>query len=124
MLVEAYTVTVYCVSALRDGMVKDVVVTATDVDAPPLVAAHSTLQRSLPLFIRKCKSKLIFHYTRVISPNRITNTGAHLHVIGIAPERHKSKETPQCWRRCSGLTSSGIDPKTSNADSDVVILLR
>ena len=42
----------------------------------------------------KIKSNL--HYTRRITPKRVTSCGAHLR--GLAPGLHSSEETPQRWR--------------------------
>ena len=36
------------------------------------------------------------HYTRRITPKRVTSCGAHLR--GLAPGLHSSEETPQRWR--------------------------
>ena len=43
---------------------------------------------------QKIKSNL--HYTRRITPKRVTSCGAHLR--GLAPGLHSSKETSQRWR--------------------------
>ena len=42
------------------------------------------------------KSKSNLHYTRRITPKRVTSGGAHLH--GLAPGLHSSEETSQQWR--------------------------
>ena len=42
----------------------------------------------------KIKSNL--HYTRRITPKRVTSCGAHLR--GLAPGQHSSEETSQRWR--------------------------
>ena len=63
-------------------------------------------------FILKQKPKKNLHYTRRITPKRVTSCGAHLR--GLAPEQHSSKET---WRHCVDLTSPGIKPQTSRTDS-------
>ena len=64
------------------------------------------------------KSKLSHHYTRGITPKRVTSDGIHLH--DLAPGLHSSEETSQWWRvvgdNVSDLTGLGIAPKT---DSDV-----
>ena len=41
-------------------------------------------------------SKSNFHYTRGITPKRVTSSGAHLR--GLAPGLHSSEETSQRWR--------------------------
>ena len=52
------------------------------------------------------------HYTRRITPKRVTSCGAHLR--GLAPGQHSSEETSQ---RCADLTGPGIEPQTSQTDS-------
>ena len=42
------------------------------------------------------KSKSNLHYTRRITPKRVTSGGAHLR--GLAPGQHSSEETSQRWR--------------------------
>ena len=42
------------------------------------------------------KSKSNLHYTRRITPKRVTSCGAHLR--GLAPGQHSSEETLQRWR--------------------------
>ena len=42
------------------------------------------------------KSKSNLHYTRRITPKRVTSCGAHLR--GLAPGLHSSEETSQRWR--------------------------
>ena len=49
-----------------------------------------------PLIIKKSKKKSNLHYTRRITPKRVTSCGAHLR--GLAPGRHSSEETSQRWR--------------------------
>ena len=57
--------------------------------------------------------KLNLHYTRVITPKRVTSSGDHL--LGLAPGQHGSKETSQRWRAVgdtvSNLTDPGIEPR-------------
>ena len=48
------------------------------------------------------------HYTRSITPKRVTSCGAHLR--GLAPGLHSSEET-------FALTGPGIEPQTSRTDS-------
>ena len=42
------------------------------------------------------KSKSNLHYTRRITPKRVTSCGAHLR--GLAPGLHSSEEMSQRWR--------------------------
>ena len=44
----------------------------------------------------KSKSKSNLHYTRRITPKRVTSCGAHFR--GLAPGQHSSEETSQRWR--------------------------
>ena len=44
-----------------------------------------------------------FHYTRGITPKRVTSGGVHLH--GLAPGLHGSEETSQWWRAVSDTVS-------------------
>ena len=53
------------------------------------------------------------HYTRRITPKRVTSCGAHLR--GLAPGLHCSEETSQWWRAV-GDTGSVIEPRTSRTD--------
>ena len=46
-------------------------------------------------FFRVC-SKSNLHYTRRITPKRVTSCGAHLR--GLAPGQHSSEKTSQRWR--------------------------
>ena len=52
------------------------------------------------------------HYTRSITPKRVTSGGVHL--SGLAPGQHSSEETSQRWRAVgdstSDLTGPGIEP--------------
>ena len=63
--------------------------------------------------INKIKSN--FHYTRRITPKRVTSCGAHLR--GLAPGQHSSEETSQRWRLGVDLTGPRIKPQTSRTDS-------
>ena len=56
------------------------------------------------------------HYTRGITPKRVTSGGAH--VPGLAPGQHSSEETSQRWRAvgCADLTGPGIEPQTSRTE--------
>ena len=46
--------------------------------------------------LKNLKSKSNLHYTRRITPKRVTSCGAHLR--GLAPGQHSSEETSQQWR--------------------------
>ena len=71
-------------------------------------------------FVTKKKKKSNLHYTRGITPKRVTSGGAHLR--GLAPDQHSSEETSQRWRAVgdskSDLTGPGIEPKTARIDGD------
>ena len=57
------------------------------------------------------------HYTRGITPKRITSGGAHLRCL--APAQHSSREISQrwrVWRHFADLTGPGIEPQTSRID--------
>ena len=54
---------------------------------------RNTLNRTLRM-AKRIKSNL--HYTRRITPKRVTSCGAHLR--GLAPGLHSSEETSQRWR--------------------------
>ena len=60
------------------------------------------------------KSKSNLHFTRGITPKRVTSCGAHLR--GLAPGLHSSEETSQRWH-CADLTGPGIEPQTSRTES-------
>ena len=60
--------------------------------------------KSLNMLVQSCKfrtrklqikSKSNLHYTRRITPKRVTSCGAHLR--GLAPGLHSSEETSQRW---------------------------
>ena len=61
------------------------------------------------------------HYTRGITPKRVTSGRAHLR--GVAPEQHSSEETSQRRRAVvdtvSDLAGPGIEPQTYGTDSNV-----
>ena len=61
------------------------------------------------------------HYTRRITPKRVTSGEAHLR--GLAPGQHSSKETSQRWRAVydtvSNLISLATEPRISRTDSFV-----
>ena len=46
--------------------------------------------------IQASNQKSNLHYTRRITPKRVTSCGAHLR--GLAPGQHSSEETSQRWR--------------------------
>ena len=60
------------------------------------------------------------HYTRGITPKRVTSGGAHL--SGLAPGQHSSEDTSQRRRAviCTGsdLTDPGIEGRTYRTDGD------
>ena len=79
-------------------------------------------QVRLPKYLNQKKSNL--HYTRRITPKRVSSCGTHLR--GLAPGQHNSEESSQRrrviesqrWRRhCVDLTGPGIEPQTSRTDS-------
>ena len=63
------------------------------------------------MFQTKIKSKL--HYTRCITPKRVTSGGAHLR--GSTPKNVATMASR--WRHCADLTDPGIEPQTSRTDS-------
>ena len=67
----------------------------------------------------KFKIKSNLHYTRGITPKRVTSSEAHLR--GLAPGLHSSEETSQRWRAVGDtvpfLTGPGIEPQTSRTES-------
>ena len=60
----------------------------------------------------KIKSNL--HYTRGITPKRVTSCGAPLRCFALG--LHSSEETSQRWRHCTDLTGPGIKLQTSRTD--------
>ena len=52
----------------------------------------------------KLKSNL--HYTRDITPKRVTSSGIHLR--GLGPGQHSSEETSEGWRHCVRFDQPGI----------------
>ena len=50
----------------------------------------------LRLIAKESNQKSNLHYTRGITPKRVTSGGTHLR--GLAPGRHSSEETSQRWR--------------------------
>ena len=73
------------------------------------------------LFNNIFKSKSNLHYTRDITPKRVTIGGAHFH--SLAPGQHSSENTSHRWPAVrdtkSALTGSGIESKTFRIDNDV-----
>ena len=61
------------------------------------------------------------HYTRGITPKRVTSGGAHFRCL--ASGQHSSEVTSQRWRAVGDpvydLTDSGFEPQTSRMDSNV-----
>ena len=67
------------------------------------------------LKLRVFKSNL--HYTRRITPKRVTSCGAHLR--GLAPGQHSSEHTSQRWRVVGDsvdLTGPEIESQTSRTE--------
>ena len=63
------------------------------------------------------KSKSNLHYTRGITPKRVTSGGAHLR--GLAPGlqlRRNVAAVASRWRHCR-FERSGIEPQTSRTES-------
>ena len=75
----------------RKFMKKILKVVAMQKDNRPIYEDKTNL---LVQIIKKIKSNL--HYTRRITPKRVTSCGAHLR--GLAPGLHSSEETSQRWR--------------------------
>ena len=73
------------------------------------------------VFVLNCLvgSKSNLHYTRGITPKRVTSGGARLRAL--APEQHSFRRNVTAmasrWRHCADLTGPGIEPKTSRTDS-------
>ena len=67
----------------------------------------------------KLKSNL--HYSRGITPKRVTSGGPHLRGLGLG--QHSSEETSQRWlavgNSVSDLTGPKIEPQTFRTDSKV-----
>ena len=65
--------------------------------------------------VQNCKIniKSNLHYTRGITPKRVTSGGAHLR--SLAPGQHSSEETSQRWQ--ADLTDPGFETQTSSTDS-------
>ena len=73
--------------------------------------------KALEYHLSKSK-KSNLHYTRHVTPKRVTSCWAHLR--GLAPGQHSSKEASMVasrWRQCVDLTGPGIQPQTSRIDS-------
>ena len=79
---------------------------------------HTVIQcnvlSNILLTLLQSMSKPNLHYTRGITPKRVTSGGVRLR--GLAPGQHSSEETMQRWRAVgntvSGLTVPGIKPQT------------
>ena len=69
----------------------------------------------------KLLKNLNLHYTRGITPKRVTSGGINLR--DLAPGLHSSEETSQRWRVIgdivSDLTGPRIEPKTYRADDNI-----
>ena len=63
---------------------------------------------------RNLDKNQIVHYTRGTTPKRVTSGGVHL--CGLAPGLHSSKETSQRWRAIGHtefvLTGPEIEPRS------------
>ena len=57
---------------------------------------------------------LNLHYTRGITPKRVTSGGDHLH--GLAPGLHSSEETSQRWRALGDTALDLTDPEIETQD--------
>ena len=70
---------------------------------------------------RRIKSSLYSQYYR--TSERVTSGGIHLH--GLEPGKHRSKETLQRWQivgdTVSGLIEPEIEPRTSYANGSVCL---
>ena len=60
-------------------------------------------QKKIPKIVDQKKSKSNFHYTRAITPKRVTSGGNHLR--GLAPGQHSSDVTSQRWRAVGDTVS-------------------
>ena len=86
--------------------------------------SHSTLLHGLVnAKLTKIKMRSNLHYTRDITPKRVTSGGAHLR--GLAPGgQHNFAEKPLRCRTvgitASDLTDPGIEFKISRTDSNVL----
>ena len=71
--------------------------------------------------LQKFGIKSDHHYTRGITPKRVTSAGAHLRCL--APGQNSSEETSQRWRAVgdtvSDLNGPVIKPQTSRTYSDI-----
>ena len=84
-------------------------------DRPTVDGVELTLLSQVLNLIQK-KSNL--HYTRRITPKRVTSSGAHLR--GLPPGQHSSEESSQRWRvvgDIADLTGPEFKPQTSRTDS-------
>ena len=87
-----------------------------------IFCTSNQLSTVLKINLATIKPKSNLHYTRGITPKRVTSSGAHL--CGLTPGQHSSKETWQRWRAVcdivSDLTDPGIEPQIYRTDSDVL----
>ena len=70
------------------------------------------------LIANESNQKSNLHYTRGITPKRVTSGGAHLR--GLAPGlqlRRNVTAVASRWRHCADLTGPGIEPQTSRTES-------
>ena len=84
-------------------------------------AVNKTIPTFCKFFPVLTKKKSTLHYTRGITPKRVTTGGVHLRDLALG--QHNSEETTQQWRdvgdTVSDLTSPGIEPTTIRTDRDV-----
>ena len=83
---------------------------------------HDSFKIGIDTFRRKNEKKSNHHYTRGITPKRVTSGGVHL--FSLAHGQHSYEETTQMWRAVgdtlSDLTGLGIEAQTFRTDSDVL----
>ena len=79
----------------------------------------------MKMIMLKCKiksfgheSKSNLHYTRDITPKRVTSGGVHL--LDLAPGQHSSEVVRAIGDNVSNLTCQGIEPQTSPTDSHML----
>ena len=64
-------------------------------------------------------SKSNLHYTRRITPKRVTSSGAHVRGLapGLAQLRRNVAAVASRWQYCADLTGPGFEPQTFRTDS-------
>ena len=80
---------------------------------------------TLPFFLLFNKRNILksnLHYTRGITPQRVTSGGAHLRDLTLG--QHRCEETSQQWRavgdNVSDLTGQEIEPRISRSDGNLL----